>query len=134
MSDTDVRPIHLHTVESLCADLISGRSVGLQGSNIFALPTADSRAILNWYYGRRTRWHANLTEADAEDIADALTEEPPDLAAINLAKSSAKRRLRLTKLQAHRFGGIHAYGTKDSPPEDFIFIPTTKLSLFEGAN
>lgn len=42
--------------------------------------------------------------------------------------------LRLGKIVAHRFAGLHAYGTIDDPGTDFVFEPERPITLFEGWN
>ncbi|MGB9089681.1 MAG: hypothetical protein WCC29_08850, partial [Pseudomonas farsensis] len=51
------RPLHLHTLDSLCADLIAGVpvSVGDDGST-FQLKSNASRGVLRWYTKNKTRW------------------------------------------------------------------------------
>jgi recombinational DNA repair ATPase RecF len=127
------RPLHLHTLDSLCADLISGRAVDVE-SGQFSLSTTDARSILHWYSRRRDKWGARLSEVDADAIADCVGVAPPAIATLGSSAEPLKRRLKLKKIQAHRFGGLHAYGSLTAPPEDFIFEPNTAITLFEGWN
>ncbi len=52
----------------------------------------------------------------------------------DIVTPKAGRRLRLAKVVAHRFGGVHAYGTPDSPPSDFVFELREPITLFDGWN
>lgn len=129
-------PLHLHTVFSLCADLISGRAVGVGEANEplrLALP--EARAILNWYWTNQKKWAGQLRTEDAEAIADASATAAPIL---NPARGSAREKpspqYRLTRIQAHRFAGIHGYGTASEAPEDFFFEPAADVTVFEGVN
>ena len=45
------RSLHLHTLDSLCADLISAREVGVgKDDTSFTLNSVAARAVLNWYF------------------------------------------------------------------------------------
>jgi AAA domain len=129
------RPLHLQTIDSLFAELIGGAdiSVGDDGA-VFKLDNADSRAILNWYRVNRAKWVGNVMTADVEAIVTSLQTAVPTLTVPEIATPGAAKRLRLAKLVAHRFGGIHAYGTVDAPPADFVFEPREPITLFDGWN
>lgn len=71
---------------------------------------------------------------DVEAICDHLETELPILPIPNIVAPNSARRLRLVKIVAHRFAGIHAYCKPENPPEDFIFEPKEPTSLFEGWN
>ena len=131
----ETRPLHLHTVESLCADLISGRPVGVGRQNTdYRLESITSRSILAWYRANRDRWAGNVRKADIETIVDVIAKEPPELSATVVMRGDVKRRLKLVKIEAHRFGGLHAYGTPNNAPENFVFKPNRPITLFEGWN
>ena len=136
MPDIDVRPLHLHTIESLCADLISGRPVGVGADNKeFKLSADPPRAVLNWYRSNPRRWASSVRKADAEALVDAAQSNPPMLNAIGArTPASNNRRLTLARIEAHRFGGLHAYGPVDNPPPTFVYEPNTPVPLFEGLN
>lgn len=136
MADPDIRPLHLHTVESLCADLISGRPVGVGVDNtVFALSGDAPRAVLDWYRRNAGRWATDVRVADAEALVDAALAKPPTLPA-TIARSAGARtqRLTLTRIEAHRFSGLHAYGPVDRAPPVFVYEPRTPVTLFEGLN
>jgi AAA domain len=44
------------------------------------------------------------------------------------------RRLALVKLEAHRFAGLHKFGTPATPPKNYIHEFSAPLTLFEGLN
>src|SRR5947209_5974052 len=137
MSDkaAPARPLHLQTIDSLFAELIGGMavSVGDTGAT-FSLSATDSRAILNWYRLNRAKWAGNVQAVDVEALVDSMSAPVPTLPVPPMSATGKKNRLRLVKLVAHRFAGIHAYGTPDEPPEDFVFEPQQAISLFEGWN
>jgi hypothetical protein len=132
---TGARPLHLQTIESLFAELIGGTaiSVGAEGAE-FRLDSEDSRAILNWYRLNRPKWAGNVMSADVEAIVNAMSIALPNLPIPDISVPSAQRRLRLTKVVAHRFAGIHSYGTAETPPADFVFEPHAPITLLEGWN
>jgi RNase_H superfamily/AAA domain len=137
MSDTpkSLRPLHLQTIDSLFAELIGGASISVGEDNAeFRLDNADSRAILNWYRLNRTRWVGNVMAPDVEAMVSAMLTPAPALPIPDIVAPKAGRRLRLAKVVAHRFAGVHAYGTADSPPPDFLFEPREAITLFDGWN
>ena len=136
MADIDPRPLHVHTIESLCADLISGRPVGVGADKSeFNLSGDPPRAILDWYRCNPRRWASSVLVADAEAMVDAALAKPPMLAASWARADRANtRRLTLARIEAHRFGGLHAYGSVDHPPPTFVYEPNSPVTLFEGLN
>ena len=68
-------------------------------------------------------------------IVSVIDAEPPELEPYKIATVGEERKLlKLVKIEAHRFAGIHAYGSEIEAPENFYFEPTKPISLFEGAN
>lgn len=129
------RPLHLQTIDSLFAELIGGASVSVgEDGTEFSLSNADSRAILNWYRLNRAKWAGNVMTQDVEALVSAILTSPPTLPIPEIVKPKAGRKLRLVKVTAHRFGGLHAYGTAEEPPPDFEFSPDKPITLFEGWN
>jgi hypothetical protein len=130
-----LRPLHLQTIDSLFAELIGGASVSVGADDAeFCLHHADSRAVLNWYRLNRTKWAGNVMAPDVEAMVSATTTAPPALPIPDIITPKAGRRLRLAKVVAHRFAGVHAYGTADVPPSDFVFEPREPITLFDGWN
>ncbi|MGJ5820249.1 AAA family ATPase [Paludibaculum fermentans] len=136
MTETDpLRPLHLHTIDSLCADLISGRAIGVGKQNLaHSLNSAASRSILNWYRQNRSKWESNVMERDVELVAEAAAGTPPTLAALGGPVQAKAHRLRLTRIEAHQFGGLHACSSKSEIPANFLFEPSKPITLFEGWN
>lgn len=129
------RPLHLQTIDSLFTDLIGGVSVSVgETDGEFILDSIDSRVILNWYRLNRAKWAGNVMAADVEDLVSAIPTPLPTLPVPEVTVPKAGRRLRLVKMVAHRFAGIHAYGTPDVAPENFVFEPHAPITLFEGWN
>jgi hypothetical protein len=125
----------LQTIDSLFAELIGGASVSVGEDDAeFRLDNADSRAILNWYHLSRAKWAGNVMTPDVEAMVSAMLTTPPPLPIPDIVTPKAGRQLRLAKVVAHRFAGVHAYGTADTPPADFVFEPRDPITLFEGWN
>jgi hypothetical protein len=130
-----VRPLHLHTVETLCADLVSGRAVGV-GSNgeQFALASDHARSVLQWYVANRQKWTGNVMGSDCELIADSIDKAPVAKPELPYTAGAKAPRLWLAKLQAHRFAGLHRYRTASKPPADFELEFPAPITFLEGAN
>jgi len=130
------RPLHLHTLDSLCADLIAGVpvSVGDDGST-FQLKSNASRGVLRWYTKNKTRWAANVQTTDVEAIVDAAIAAPdPQPPPSNATPSDSLRRFSLVSIKAHQFAGLHHAGTTQAKPSDFAFEVKNGVTLFEGYN
>jgi len=130
------RPLHLHTLDSLVADLVSGRPVETTTGDPFLLPDERTRSALEWYRKKGPiAWTANVSAANGEDLVDAISPAPPILPALPARPANAKkRRLRLKKLEAHRFAGLHKFGTPDAAPANYVHDFVSQLTLFEGRN
>ncbi len=131
----DARPLHLHTVESVCADLVGGRAIVVGSKGItHSLDKEAARAVLAWYSKNRLKWGGNVIVADAEAVVDAAKEKPPSMPVSEMVAEQGKLSLVLTKIEAHRFGGLHAFSDKGRPPESFVFEPLKPITLLEGWN
>jgi len=129
------KKLHLHTLESLCNDLVGGHAVEYGADSKLLTLNSNSRSILSWYRDNQAKWKKNLQASDVESIVASIAIEPPELEPSDSASTDdEKKLLKLIKVEAHRFAGIHAYGTETDAPENFIFEPTKSISLFEGAN
>jgi len=102
----------------------------------FVLPDERMRSALEWYRKRGPAgWTANVSTQHAEELVDAILLEPPELPALPARPPNANsRRLRLKKLTAHRFAGLHKFGTLGTAPENYVHEFTSALTLFEGRN
>ena len=137
MSDFEPRPLHLHTLESLCADLVSGRaiSVGTDGAP-FALSDDRTRSALQWYrqWGA-ANWSAAVSKDLGEQLVDAILAPPPEVPALPARPANANsRRLTLKKIEAHRFAGLHKFGTPTKAPANYVREFSAPITLFEGLN
>lgn len=130
-----VRPLHLHTVDTLCADLVSGRAVGVgSGGEQFVLATDHARSVLQWYVANRPKWSGNVLATDCELIADSIDKAPVAKPELPYTAGSKASRLWLAKLQAHRFAGLHRFRTASKPPADFELEFSSPITFLEGAN
>ena len=136
MLESELRSLHLHTLDSLIADLVSGRPVETTAGETFVLKDERTRSALEWYRKKgATTWTANVSVASCEDLVNASLLAPPELPALPMRQGNAQsRRLRLKKLEAHRFSGLHKFGTPDAAPENYVHEFTSPITLFEGRN
>lgn len=136
MSEFSPRPLHLHTLDSLLADLVSGRPISIADGTTFTLPDDRARSALQWYRSRgAANWSANVSVTHGEQLVDAIQQSPPKLEALPARPANANtRRLTLVRLEAHRFAGLHKFGTPATPPADYVHDFLVQLTLFEGRN
>lgn len=129
-------PLSSHSLDTLCVELLSGRAVRLDDGSDFRLNSPEARAAFDWYNTNRTRWARTVVaREDVEAIADRVALPPPAAAASrSSATAAAGRRLHLKTLRAHRFAGLHRFGTVDSPPPDFVYTFDKPFTLIEGDN
>ncbi len=136
---TDIEPaprdIHLLTIDTLLADLIGGRALAIGGGDKLEMSSDDARTVLDWYRQNRGKWQANLSASDAEAVIDRIGTPPPTTeATANVGGTHTVKILRLVKVEAHRFAGLHAYGKPSAPPASFVFEPEKPVTLLEGVN
>jgi hypothetical protein len=136
VSEFESRSLHLHTLDSLIVDLVSGRPVKTGTGEDFVLPDERTRSGLEWYRRKgASGWTANVSAQHGEELVNAILQEPPKLPALSARPANANsRRLRLKKLEAHRFAGLHKFGTPCSAPENYVHEFASSLTLFEGRN
>lgn len=136
MPEPEPRPLHLHSLESLLADLVGGRAVETGDGKPFALPDERARSALGWYRQKGAAgWAANVTTQLGEDLVDATLKAPPNLQTQLARPANANSRcLRLKKLEAHRFAGLHKFGTPGAAPENYVHEFPLSITLFEGRN
>jgi hypothetical protein len=130
-----VREIHLLTTDVLLSELVNGYEVSLGGEKRLGIASSDARAMLDWYRRNPNKWAVNLNGDDVEALIDLVGSEPPNVVpAAGASNAPSGNKLRLLKLRAHRFAGLHLYGKTSEPPEIFEFAPEKPITLFEGAN
>ncbi|SNS40780.1 AAA domain-containing protein [Granulicella rosea] len=136
MPEYEARPLHLYTLEILLTDLVSGRSIITSNGVPFAFESDETRSALEWYRKKGQKvWLANINVPSTEELVDTIQQKPIELANLPFTSdSSSRRRLRLKRVEAHRFAGLHKFGTPSAPPQRFLFEFKTDLTLFEGRN
>ena len=136
MPEIDPLPLHLHTLDSLVTDLVSGRAVSVGPTDAFSLSGERSRSALNWYRQKgESGWSANVSTQIGEELVTAILKDPPELPSDTAGQlASGTKRLTLRKVQAHRFAGLHKFGKPEAAPADFIHDFSESITLFEGRN
>lgn len=135
MEEKKLRPLHLHTLDSLCADLISARPVGTGEENApFLLGSDAARSVLNWYFAHKGKWAGNVFTPDVEAIVDSIATVPKHIPETAASTTGTVRRYTLVSMQAHQFGGLHHAGSEKSRPNDFVFEFAPDATLLEGFN
>ena len=129
-------PLIIHTLETLCKELVSGRSILLDDQgNEFKLTSKVTRSLFNWYFQNLYKWDKPNKKEDVEALVDQLEEDPPEFSVTKTAgNGQPKRIIHIKKMKAHRFAGIHNYGTVENPPDVFEFDFEKSLILIEGTN
>jgi hypothetical protein len=129
------RDIHLLTIDAVLALLVGGRTVALAGGREVGILSDDGRSVLDWYRRNRSKWSSNLSASDTEAVIDTIGSAPPSIAAVaETAPARPISLLRLVKVEAHRFAGLHAYGRANEPPKSFVFEPSKPVCVLEGVN
>src|SRR5258707_13618877 len=114
----NARPLHLHTVESVCTDLIRGRAIAVGTKGItHSLGNEAARAVLAWYSKNRLKWGGNVIVADAEAVVGAAKEKPPSMPETGKVGEKGKNPPILTKVEGQPFGGLTAFIDKRHPPD-----------------
>lgn len=133
---TDSVDLHLLTTDILLAKLVAGEQISTHNGEKLSASSEDTRKILNWYRTNSSKWAGNLTAGDTEAIVKAINSGlPKSHQTTSDVKPRQKPQLvRLKRLVAHRFGGLHVYGHPSNAPDEFIFEPKRDLTLFEGSN
>jgi hypothetical protein len=137
MNNTTVASsLHIHTLDTLLDELVSGRPVTLNDEGmIFQIVGEDARSILSWYRDHRNLWSRNVAKEDVEAIVRQIDIPAPTIpSAAVVSGAPGKRILLLKSVRAHRFGGLHRFGTVDEAPSEFAYTFERPLTLIEGAN
>ncbi|SPT37637.1 recombination protein F [Achromobacter denitrificans] len=135
MEKNPLRALHLHTIDSLCADLISVRPVGVgKDDTPFQLASDAARSVLNWYYSHKNKWAGNVQSTDVEAIVDCTAKPPDSIPEAIRPPPQEKKSYTLVSICAHQFGGLHRGGSSKGKPEDFTFSFGPGVTMFEGFN
>ena len=105
------RSLHLHSLTSLLADLVSGRAVGLGEDNgSFALGSPEARALLDWYRLNQAVWSKNVARKQLTQLIDATSGTPPALPEAAPAAATV-RTFAPVRVAIHNFSGIQEYNS-----------------------
>jgi len=134
--EAEARALHLHTLSSLVADLVSGRSVETADGRQFALPDNRTRSALEWYRNKgAAAWTANQRPACRRLSrchfagATQLAGTPSAASKCQYPALAAEKTSR-----SHRFAGLHKFGTPSGAPPDYVHEFNSSRTLFEGRN
>lgn len=135
---TPTRALHLLTTDILLSELISGRPIATDTGYRLVLHTVAARGVLSWYCRARAKWAGNVMMPDCEAIIASISATPDHVPSPVVSGNRERRVLRLTKIVAHRFAGLHAYGGIGEPSKDFVFESSkasplsTRPSIFQN--
>lgn len=138
--DAALAPIKLVDcgLEDLVAALLAWQPIETPtDGEFFILENADSRRVLSYYAQHRDLWPRDKTvqAREVEDILKALEQDAPAKQERTTTATASKRLWRLSRLEAHRFGGLHRHcGAQGEDPEDFILDVVRDITLISGFN
>ena len=135
-SSVEPTPLDIHTLQSLSTELVSGRTVLVDADGTeFRFDSPQTRSLFDWYRRNQNKWAGNVQKKDVEELVDQLDKTPPVIPATKTPSTQQQPRvLHLKSIRAHRFAGIHRYGSPENPPEDFTFEFEKPATLIEGMN
>lgn len=129
------KELHLHTVESLLKELISGRPVLIGTDKQFSLTSTESQAILNWYRTNPDKWEKDKQnrEEDVKQIAKEVSNKPPQFPPLQDQKDGKNIfKYKLKEVQISQFGGCNAF--VEGTSEILKFDIEKPVTLFQGHN
>jgi hypothetical protein len=135
-SEPQTTSLQSHTFETLCSELVSGRSIVVDDAGgLFAFTDIETRALFDWYRTNRSKWAGNVMKKDVEILVDTLQKAPPTFAVASVGRLSVGRKeIHISKLRAHNFAGLHRPSAFGHPNVVFEHEFRTKLTVVEGKN
>jgi hypothetical protein len=128
-------PLYGHTIDSVCAELVSGRAVQIGDDEEFRFKSSITRALFGWYVDNKDKWAGRNMVEDVDRMVDRLEKRLPARPAARFQPTRRQKRyLHLARIQAHRFAGIHRYGSLTQAPQDFDYRFEKPVTLIEGKN
>ena len=97
-------PLLIHTLETLCKELISGRSILLDDQgNEFKLTSKETCSLFNWYFQNTNKWDKPNKKEDVENLVNRIDEDPPKFPFTKTAdKEQPKGKVHLKKMKVPR--------------------------------
>lgn len=127
--------LHLHTIDSLLKELISGRAVLVNQTDEFKILSERSRTVLNWYKENPDKWSKPNREDDVKLIAAVYAKKPPNFAPIQHIGSIKKSlKYHLKKIEINQFGGINKFSDASNQNDVLEFELQKPITLFQGHN
>lgn len=135
-NEAEVTDLEVHTLDSLCEELVSGRGVRFgENGDVIQFNSETTRSIFNWYLSNRQKWSGLNRKEDVASIVQQLEGEPPNYPQPeSLSKNLKKEQWHLKKIRANEFGGIHRNEKLSEKPAVFEYDCEKKLAVFEGNN
>ena len=129
--NADPIELHLHTVDSLLKELISGRPILVNG-NEFVITSQESRAILNWYKNNQEKWDKANREEDVNLIVKTLSQTPPSFTTQVPKTQKGALKYHLEKIEINQFGGVNKFSENKNDVLEFDL--QKPITLFQGHN
>ena len=124
-------------LEDLVAALLRQQPIDVPGDAHFVLRSNNARRILEHYAQNRHLWPRAkpVRREEIEGVLQALDASLPVPARIGSPPAAAKKTWRLTRVEAHRFAGLHRHcGTEGKDPGLFAFDLERDVTLIRGFN
>ena len=124
-------------LEEVVAALLRQQPVAVPGGVPFVLRDDNARRILAYYERNRHFWPRAkpILGDEIEGVLRALNERPPLTSVKGSPRSVTKRIWRLTRLEAHRFAGLHRHcDAVGKDPEVFALDLDCDITLIGGFN
>ena len=95
----------IHTLETLCDELVSVRAVSIdEEGTLFQFTTSHERSVFEWYRRHREKWNRNVMKPDVESIADAIKNSRPDISSQLIDDQGQEKKIyKLKSVLAHNF-------------------------------
>ena len=124
-------------LEDLVAALLRQQPIDVPGDAHFVLRSNDARRILEHYAQNRHLWSRAkpVRREEIEGVLQALDASLPVPVRTGSPPVAAKKTWRLTRVEAHRFAGLHRHcGAEGKDPGLFAFDLERDVTLIRGFN
>lgn len=127
------------TFDDVIAHLLAGDPISTPAGARFALENEDSRVLLAFYARDRSAyWNPdrdkNIVDGEIDQLLAALDSSPPT-ASPPVPVAQQTEHWRLTKIEAHRFRGLHRHcGAGGADPDIFLLDLAAPITMIRGFN